>query len=329
MLKCFLVAAASFLLCLALLVGWYLRCLFIPIGSGKVVRNISLPAGASIKKLAEELEKQGIIRSSRHFVLASRLTGDAKRFKAGNYRLSNAMTTTVILRKIANGETDFIRFTLPEGYSMYQAAELLQKQGIMTQEAFLNACRDRKALSTLGIKGSSVEGYLFPATYDLAHDEEPERLISRMTAHFEKMYSQIRVGAPKAGGMSRHEVVTLASMIEKEAVFPVERPVIASVFQNRLKLGMRLQSDPTAVYGVKTFGWTVTKADILRPSPYNTYLNAGLPPGPIGNPGTDALRAVLYPAKTPYLYFVARRDGTHQFSRTLEEHNQAVRKYLK
>ena len=306
-----------------------MRNLLVPLGDGKVVRNISLPAGASVKKLANELEKQGIIRSARHFVLASRLSGEAKRFKAGNYSLSNAMTTTAILRKIANGETDFRRFTLPEGYSMYQAAELLQKQGIMTQEVFLDACRDKKLLTTLGIKGSSAEGYLFPATYDLAHDEEPERLISQMTAYFEKMYSQISVGVPQTVGMSRHEVVTLASMIEKEAVFPAERPMIASVFQNRLKLGMRLQSDPTAVYGVKTFGWTVTKADILRPSPYNTYLNAGLPPGPIGNPGADALRAVLYPAKTPYLYFVARRDGTHQFSRTLEEHNQAVRKYLK
>ncbi len=310
-------------------IAWYLVFLLTPAGDGRVVRVVSFPSGTSVKKLAAELRRSGIIRSSWHFILASHLRGEAQRLKAGDYRLSDAMTTTDILRKMVRGDVDFQRFTLPEGYSMYQAAELLQQKGFMTRGAFLDACNDRRLLAALGIRAVSAEGYLFPATYNMTRGETAEHLVGRMTDHFEKMYSTIGAGTLHAGGMSRHEVITLASMIEKEAVIPSERPLISSVFHNRLRLGMRLQSDPTAVYGARAFGGTVTKEDILRPSPYNTYLNPGLPPGPIGNPGADALRAALNPAETTYLYFVARQDGTHQFSRTLEEHNQSVRKYLK
>lgn len=317
------------ILCLLSVPVWYLFYLLTPTGSGKIIHVVSFPSGTSVKKLASELKRIGIIRSSWHFILASHLRGESQRLKAGDYRLSDAMTTTDILHKMVNGEVDFQRFTLPEGYSMFQAAELLQQKGLMTRSAFLNACNDRKLLIALGIRAASVEGYLFPATYNLTQGETAEHLVSRMTGHFKKVYSVISAGAQQSGKMSRHEVVTLASMIEKEAVFPSERPLISSVFHNRLRICMRLQSDPTTVYGIRAFGNTVTKADLLRPSPYNTYLNHGLPPGPIGNPGADALRAALHPAETSYLYFVARQDGTHQFSRTLGEHNQAVLKYLK
>jgi UPF0755 protein len=314
--------------CLFLALAWYLFCLLAPVGSGRVARVVSLPAGSGVGKLARDLKDAGIIRSSWHFALVSRLRGQANRLKAGEYRFTDAMTTAEILLKVVEGRVDYRRFTLPEGYSIYQAAELLERKGLMGRDEFVRACREPRLLARLGLGTESVEGYLFPATYNLSLEERAGQLVSRMVAQFEKSYAAISVSAVSRS-RTRHEVVTLASMIEKEAVSPAERPLISSVFHNRLRIGMPLQSDPTAVYGVRAFGGTVSKADIQRPSPYNTYLHRGLPPGPIGNPGVDALAAALNPARTQYLYFVARKDGTHHFSRTLEEHNRAVQLYLK
>jgi len=311
---------------LLILLFWYMFCLFVPPGNGAVVRDISFPAGSGIKKLSTELKSGGIIRSSWHFILVSRLRGQAQRLKAGDYRLNDAMTTPEILRKFVNGEVDFRRFALPEGYSIYQAAELLEQKGFFSKEDFLKACRDPQLLAGVGIPAESAEGYLYPATYNLTKSSTAEQLVAQMTQRFEKAFAGVGAGEVT---LSRHEIVTLASMIEKEAVVAEEKPLISSVFHNRLRLGMPLQSDPTAVYGVRAFSGKVKKADILRVSPYNTYQIKGLPPGPIGNPGTDAIKAALNPVKTSYLYFVARQDGTHHFSGSLAEHNQAVRQYLK
>lgn len=320
----FIVAAIrSFLI---VLLSWYLLCLFIAPGNGSVVRDISFPAGTGIRKLAQEMKAGGVIRSSWHFVLLTRLRGEAHRLKAGEYRLNDAMTPDVILRKFAAGDVDYRKFSLPEGYSIYQAAELLEQKGYFKREAFLAKCADRELLTRLAINGTSVEGYLYPATYNLSRGGNEEQLIAQMVGQFNKKYSELPAGK---AAFSRHELVTLASLIEKEAVSPEEKTLISSVFHNRQRIGMPLQSDPTAVYGVRAFSGTVTKRDIQRPSPYNTYLIKGLPPGPIGNPGLDALRAARQPADTPYLYFVARQDGTHHFSRTLQEHNRAVDRYLR
>lgn len=307
---------------------WYLACLFSSPGNGSVQCDISFPQGSGIRKLANELKAGGVIRSSWHFVLMTRLRGEAHRLKAGEYRFSDDMTPDVILHKIVTGDVDYRKFTLPEGYSVYQAAELLEQKGYFKKEVFLEKCRDRALLARLGVNEASVEGYLYPATYNLSRSGSEEQLLEQMIGQFNKSYADIKGGA----GIrltSRHEIITLASIIEKEAVSPEEKPLISSVFHNRLRIGMPLQSDPTAVYGVRAFSGKVSKADILRPSPYNTYLNKGLPPGPIGNPGKDAVSAALNPAKTDFLYFVARQDGTHQFSRNLAEHNRAVVRYLR
>jgi UPF0755 protein len=208
-------------------------------------------------------------------------------------------------------------------------AELLEQKGYFKSAVFLAKCRDSALLARLGLVGQSVEGYLYPATYNLLRSGDEEQLISQMVGQFEKRYVELSTAEGSVAGLSRGEVVTLASVIEKEAISPEEKPLISSVFHNRLRIGMPLQSDPTAVYGVRAFSGKITKADIQRPSPYNTYLNRGLPPGPIGNPGSESLKAALSPARTNYLYFVARQDGTHQFSRTLDEHNRAVNRYLK
>ena len=285
------------------------------------------PPGSGIRKLAADLKSGGIIRSSMHFVLLTRLRGEAHHLKAGEYRFNDGMTPSQILHKVAVGEVDYRKFSLPEGYSIYQAAELLEQKGYFKSAAFIQKCQDSGVIGRLGLEGKSVEGYLFPATYNLQRSGDEEQLISQMVAQFEKRYAELATGS--APLLSRREVVTLASVIEKEAISPEEKPLISSVFHNRLRIGMPLQSDPTAVYGVRAFSGKVTKADIKRESPYNTYLNRGLPPGPIGNPGFEALQAALSPAKTDYLYFVARQDGTHHFSRTLDEHNRAVVQYLR
>jgi UPF0755 protein len=316
-------------ICLSLLLLWYLLCLFVPPGNGAVVRDVSFPPGSGIRKLATELNSVGIIRSSWHFILVTRLRGDAHRLRAGDYRFNDGMTPDVILKKLVAGDVDYLKFSLPEGYSIHQAAELLEQKGYFNRSEFLEKCHDTALLARLGLSESSVEGYLYPATYNLSRGGNEEQLISQMVTQFEKKYAEFKTEGGVAGGLSRHAIVTLASLIEKEAVSAEEKPLISSVFHNRLRIGMPLQSDPTAVYGVRAFAGKVTRADIERPSPYNTYLIKGLPPGPIGNPGADALEAALHPSATHYLYFVARQDGTHQFSRTLEEHNQAVRRYLK
>ncbi len=313
---------------LLLCIFWYLTCLFVAPGQGSVVCNISFPPGSGIRTLANELKAGRVIRSSWHFVLMTRLRGDTHRLKAGEYRLSDNMTPDIILKKIISGEVDYRKFTLPEGYSVYQAAELLEQKGYLKKDVFLAKSRDKGFLVHLGLKEASAEGYLYPATYNLSRGGSEEQLLEQMIGQFNKAYAAL-VKTESALPFSRHEIITLASMIEKEAVSSEEKPLISSVFHNRLRIGMPLQSDPTAVYGVRAFSGKVSKADIMRPSPYNTYLNKGLPPGPIGNPGMDAVQAAMKPVKSDFLYFVARQDGTHQFSRNLAEHNRAVQRYLK
>jgi len=299
------------------------------LGHGKTVKVFDFSSGYTMKKIAEELERSGIISSSMLFSLYSRLEGADARVKAGTYRFSDAMSPVEILRKLVAGEVYELRFSVPEGYSVYQIAELLDHRGIFNKESFLRHCFSRSLLDELGIRAKSVEGYLYPSTYTIKPDADERSLIRDMVSRFRSVYDDKFAAQAKVSGLLQSEVLTLASMIEKEAVVPEERPLIASVFHNRMKRKMPLQSDPTSVYGIRAFAGKISKQDILRDNPYNTYRIKGLPPGPIGNPGDSAIEAVLFPARTRYLYFVARKDGTHQFSASLEEHNRAVEIYLK
>jgi len=322
------ISAYAIRISLSLGLFWYLFCAVTAPGNGSVQCDISFPPGSGIHKLANELKAGGVIRSSWQFMLMTRLRGSAHRLKAGEYRFCDNMTPDAILHKIVSGDVDYRKFTLPEGYSVYQAAELLEQKGYFRKEAFLEKCRDRNLLIRLGITADSAEGYLYPATYNLSRNCSEEQLLEQMIGKFNKEYAEI--GAAEGGNRRPlHDIITLASIIEKEAISTEEKPLISSVFHNRMRINMPLQSDPTAVYGVRAFSGKVSKADIQRPSPYNTYLNRGLPPGPIGNPGRDAVRAAMNPAKSNYLYFVARQDGHHYFSRTLAEHNRAVAQYLR
>jgi UPF0755 protein len=294
------------------------------------VQLVEVGQGTPLRRVAAELETAGLVSSARLFMFYSRLRGDDGKIKAGTYRFNDGMPPTEILRMMVAGEVVVQRFAVPEGYSIYQVAELLESRGLFARGSFLKQCADQALLKELGIAGRSVEGYLYPATYEIPPGMDAAGFIRLAVSQFERVYAQrFASRVTGAGGLGKREVITLASIVEKEAVQPAERPLIAGVFLNRLRKRMPLQSDPTAVYGVRAFAGQVTKQDITRSSPYNTYQIRGLPPGPIGSPGGETIEAVLNPARTDYLYFVARKDGTHYFSATLSEHNRAVRRYLK
>ena len=313
---------------LCLLFLWYLYSAE-AVGSGRKVYGLTVPKGASFSHVSKELETAGIVRSGLYMRIAGRISGLDKKMQAGDYRLTDAMSPSVIIEKMANGVTDACKFTLPEGYSMFQAAELLEKLGIFGRDEFLEACRDTRLLVEAVIGGAvTAEGYLFPGTYQIGFQMDERGLVTEMLREFRRRTAGMNEEIASSG-LTLHQVVTLASIVEKEALSAEEKPLIASVFRNRLKIGMPLQSDPTAIYGIKTFGGTVTREDIQRNTRYNTYRIKGLPPGAIGNPGIDSMNAVIKPASTDYLFFVSRKDGTHQFSRNLSEHNRGVSMFLK
>jgi UPF0755 protein len=307
----------------------YLHFLATPFGNGKVVKVFDFSSGYTMKKISEELAESRIIGSATLFSLYARLEKADEKVQAGTYKLTDNMSPQEILSKLVNGDVFEVRFAVPEGYSIFQIAELLDKQNIVPKETFLRQCFSHTLLTELEIRAKSVEGFLSPRTYTIKPGMDATALIKEMVAQFRSTYDHRFAEQARRLQLSELEVLTLASMIEKEAVIPAERPLIASVFHNRLKNNMPLQSDPTSVYGIRAFAGKISKRDILRVTPYNTYRIKGLPPGPIGNPGEASIEAVLFPAQTPYLYFVARKDGSHQFSATLEEHNRAVEKYLK
>lgn len=327
--KKYYIAAAALSAAIAVFVLAFL--LFANASSGDGSRPVlfELKSGTGVRKAAVELKSRGIISSAGLFVLYARLSGEGGKLQAGTYRLDNGMSPRTILHKMATGDVYRLLFAVPEGYSVYQVAELLEQKGLLGKNDFLSACFDRSFLARIGIPSGSVEGYLFPGTYDLVGKNSGRDVVAEMVEQFLKVQASRFDERVKSSGMSWPQVLTIASMIEKEAMIPAERPLIASVFHNRIKKGMRLQSDPTAVYGIRAFAGKVTKSDILRRTPYNTYFIDGLPPGPIGNPGPEAIQAALNPARTPYLYFVAKNDGSHQFSATLESHNAAVRRFLR
>jgi len=303
--------------------------LLVPAGSGARQEVVELGRGSTLRAVANKLESRGVLSSAGLFALYARLKGGDARVKAGTYQFNDGMRPGEILGKMVSGDIFQRLFALPEGYSSYQVAEMLEKRGIFGREQFLKACRDQKLLSELGISALSAEGYLFPGSYNILPGKTEQEVVREMVLRQQQFLDSGLSRKGGGSGLSAHALLTLASMVEKEAVLPAEKPLIAAVFLNRLKKGMRLQSDPTATYGVRAFAGKVTREDILRPSPYNTYLIPGLPPGPIGNPGKEAIEAVLNYPNVPYLFFVARGDGSHQFTSDLTSHNGAVRKYLK
>lgn len=253
--------------------------------------------------------------------------GGSKNIKAGEYSLNKSMAPVRIFHLLASGAVKTHPVTLPEGLTIEQIAGILAEKDLVNKEEFIALATDKALAAAYHIDGQSLEGYLFPDTYFVSRDRGSREIIDLMVERFWDVYNGLV--KDRHSQMPLWEVVTLASIVEKETGLPEERPVIASVFLNRLKKRMRLESDPTVIYGIKDFDGNLKKRDLDSPSPYNTYCHYGLPPGPIANPGRESLRAVLIPAETDYLYFVSKNDGSHHFSATLSEHNRAVARYQK
>jgi UPF0755 protein len=298
-----------------------------PAGAAPKKVVITIPAGQSLKATTETLFKSRIITNPFKFNMVARLKGYDKQLKAGEYTLAASMPPIKILEKLVKGEVKLYKITVPEGLNIYQIAELVAQAGFAGQAVFIENATDAALAREHGIAAETFEGYLYPETYYFPKSVSTKTIVSSMVKRFRLVFKPEWEARCKQLGFSIHQVVTLASIIEKETGAPFERRLISSVFHNRLKKKMRLESDPTVIYGLKNFDGNLNRKHLETLTPYNTYKIRALPPGPISNPGSESLEAALYPADTQYIYFVSKKDNTHQFSTNFNDHNQAVRKY--
>ena len=305
---------------------------FRPPSHASLTKIIYIKKGMPLKKISAMLEQEGIIRNRHFFVGIVTILGKKAGIKAGEYQFHTRMLPLEVLDALVKGQVRLHLVTIAEGFTLYQIAQLLEELNIVGKEVFLQKASSPAFISSLGLPaevGSTLEGYLFPDTYHLFREMDPEEVIQITVRQFKKVFNPDLASRASQLGISQREAVILASIIEKETPLSEEKPLISAVFHNRLKKKMPLQSDPTVIYGIKNFDGNLTKEDLLRPTPYNTYLVNGLPPTPICNPGKDSIHAALYPASVPYLYFVSKNDGSHYFSSGIEEHHQAVWRYQK
>lgn len=296
--KCLLVLGL-----LTAVMGFYY--IFVPIQPQTA--EITVEEGQTLRQIAQQLERSGVIRNANVFIAYAVLSSRAKKLQSGDYRFDKKISTHRVLEKLVKGEVILHKVQIIEGWTVRQIANYLKTLDFIGDPTFADEFLEL---------AKEHEGYLFPETYRFSKRAAPRDYVETFLKTFRNFYPD-----PKP------EVVTLASIIEKETGLDAERPLIASVFYNRLKKGMGLASDPTVIYGLKNFDGNLRKEDLSNPHPYNTYVHAGLPPGPICNPGRASIQAALNPEQTDYLYFVSKNDGSHHFSSTLAEHNQAVRKY--
>ncbi|MFH0781026.1 MAG: endolytic transglycosylase MltG [Pseudomonadota bacterium] len=288
---------------------------------------VVIPRGSSLQSIGTILAAKGVIFEDVRFLILAKISGYSRVLRAGEFRLDTGQKPLEVLRVLASAKAIQYAITIPEGLQASEIAEVFGEGGWFDPRSFANLMVDKEFIANQGFAGvDSLEGYLFPDTYVLTRDVRgAEKIMGLMTSRFNKVWAEITAKLEEKP--NRQRTVILASMVEKETAAPAERPLIAGVFINRLQLGMRLQSDPTVVYGLGKHAGTITRSDLQTPTPYNTYTIANLPAGPICSPGKDALLAVLVPKATKDLYFVSKNDGTHHFSETLAEHNSAVQKY--
>lgn len=309
--------------------AWVHETTTVKLQDGEPPLRLLVPAGANADSIGRELQALGLTAHPAVFRLLARARGVSGQLKAGEYELAGPLSLEQILDKLVRGDVLRRPITVPEGRTLAEIADLVATQGL-DRESFVRAASDPAPVRDLDPAAADLEGYLFPDTYDLPRTPDaPEVLVHRMTQRFRAVLTP-QLPAIARRGLSVRQVVTMASIVELETGQVEERPRIAAVFLNRLQKGMLLQTDPTVIYALKKAGrWNgnIRKPDLQLDSPYNTYRHAGLPPGPIGCPGREAILAVVDPAPTRALYFVSRNDGTHQFSETLAEHNRAVDKY--
>ena len=286
---------------------------------------VELPKGTGARQMAAMLQDAGVIRHSWAFLIARALRRDAT-LQAGEYRFAQPASVLEVFDRVRRGDVFYYELVVPEGKNMFDIGAAAERLGVFSAEQFLQAARNPAPIRDLDPQAPTLEGYLFPNTYRLSRATTPDQLCLTMTGKFREVWGGLRTEA------SVHRTVTLASLVEKEGKLPDERPVIASVFARRLAIGMKLDCDPTTIYAALLAGnyrGALHKSDLASGDPYNTYQHGGLPPGPIANPGVASIAAVLHPAETDYLYFVARADGSggHNFSATLAAQEANIVKY--
>lgn len=288
---------------------------------------VLIERGMSLRAIAERLEEHEVISDKDLFMILGRFYRKGETIKAGEYQFTTSMLPTEVLDMLQDGKIFFRTATIPEGYTTFQIAELLDKLGFADQEKFLELAFSKELAAELKIEADNLEGYLFPNTYYIDRDMDEEALIRKMVHEFWQVMTPDLQAEIRQKGFTVHQIVTLASIVEEEAQVGEERELISAVYHNRLQIKMKLDSDPTVIYGLKSFNGNLTKADLQTDTPYNTYTRRGLPPGPISNPGEASILAAVRPANVKYLYFVSKNDGTHEFSTNYNDHLRAVRKY--
>ena len=289
--------------------------------------EVDVPPGASLRQVARLLESSRVVASARMFRRLAKTRREAGRVQAGDYEFQTPIRPGDVLSALVHGRVKVRQFTIPEGCDLRQIAQVVAGTGSATAEACLGRARSAPTAAAFGIQADSLEGYLFPATYRYRRTTTLDELLTMMVRRFRAVFGPTFEEQAREKDLTVHQVVTLASIVEKETGRPEERPRVAAVFLNRLRLGMPLQADPTVIYGLPAPDGSLTREALATPTPYNTYVIHGLPPGPICSPGEASLRAVLWPDDADDLYFVARNDGTHEFNRTYPAHAKAVRRY--
>lgn len=285
--------------------------------------SVLIKEGENMHQVVGQLKNAGIFSDGEIFILIGKLSGTDRKIHPGKYDFAKGITRSRILGMLSRGSINYSDVTIPEGLTIKQIAGILKDRIGIDSLEFVRSARDAKLIDSLGIKAASLEGYLFPNTYNLYWGISSDEVVRLMTNEFEKVFDEDLRKRAKQIGLSVHKTITLASMIEKETQIDEERPIVSAVFHNRLKSRMLLQCDPTVIYVLPDSKDELYTNDLKIDSPYNTYRYFGLPPGPICNPGKKAIIAALYPSKINYLYFVARGDGSHIFSASLDEHNRA------
>jgi UPF0755 protein len=289
---------------------------------------VDIPKGATTRGIAETLAKAGVIQWPWQLT-AVRMIRPRSYLKAGEYRFVNPASPITVYDRLAQGDVFYYEITVPEGSNMFDISEIIQRLGVISADDFLKAAHDTAVIHDLAPEAPTLEGYLFPSTYRLTRHITAAQVCRMMTDTFRKRWAQL---ATSGQVTSVNRIVTIASLVEKETAVPAERPTVASVYMNRLRINMKLDCDPTTIYAAlleHRYRGTIHKSDLENTNTYNTYQHSGLPPGPIANPGVESLKAALHPADTTYLYFVAKGDGSggHHFSTTIEEHDKAVQAY--
>lgn len=317
-----LVAAAGILFA-----AWLLDAIRQPAAGADEIVLVNIPRGTSFTQVVNLLDEKGFLRSRLYFRALAALWNAPQQIKAGEYDLTRGMSSPEILQKLLRGEAKTYNLVVPEGFTVRMIAARLASNGFVEEKEFLLLAGDPAFLSAMKIPAASAEGFFFPDTYLIDRTMDARTIIKAMSDQFHLKVTGEMMEKARAKGLGLKKWVTLASIIEKETGRKEEMPLVSAVFHNRLRMRMPLQSDPTVIYGIENFDGNLTRKHLERQNPYNTYLNPGLPPGPICNPGMDALEAALNPASVNYLYFVSRNDGSHQFSATLAEHGRAVRKF--